>query len=182
MTAAAIRPLADSRPPATQWRPSSPSLPAPNQPPLDLGPETDPDPAPPAPSAVRVTRVNASWTARPRPDLPDALPWSARLVVAIVQVLLAQRPVAQLNRWLAEDVLAEVSLQQRRRRASRVRTAVPVVLLSLRVQHPTPEAAEVAAHVLVGVRHLAVAIRLEAFGERWLCVALQLGSSSDHQG
>jgi hypothetical protein len=50
------------------------------------------------------------------------------------------------------------------------------------VQHPTPEAAEVAAHVLVGARHLAVAIRLEAFGERWLCVALQLGASSDHQG
>ncbi len=102
-------------------------------------------------------------------------------MVAIVQVLLAQRPVAQLNRWLAEDVLAEVSLQQRRRRASRVRAAVPVALLSLRVQHPTPDAAEVAAHVVVGVRHLAVALRLEAFGERWLCVAFQLGSSSERR-
>ena len=35
----------------------------------------------------------------------------------MVEALLAQRPVAQLNRWLAEDVLADISLQQRRRRA-----------------------------------------------------------------
>jgi hypothetical protein len=108
--------------------------------------------------------------------LPDAPAWSARLAVAVVQVLLAQRPVSQLNRWLAEDVLADVSLQQRRRRASRERAAVPVVLVSLRVQHPAAVAAEVAAHVLVGSRHLPVAMRLEAFGERWLCVALQLGT------
>ena len=96
-------------------------------------------------------------------------------MVAVVQVLLAQRPVAQLNRWLAEDVLAEVSLHQRRRRTSRQRAAVPVALVSLHVQHPGPEAAEVAAHALVGARHLAVAMRLEALGDRWLCVALQLG-------
>ena len=96
-------------------------------------------------------------------------------MVAVVQVLLAQRPVAQLNRWLAEDVLADVSLQQRRRRSARSRAAVPVTLVSLRVQHPAPDAAEVAAHLMVGARHLAVAMRLEALGDRWLCVALQLG-------
>ena len=180
MTTIAIRPLADSRPPSILWRPAPPDLPAPDQPPLDLDPESDADPAPPTPTAVRVTLVNASWTARPDPELPDAPVWSARLVVAVVQVLLAQRPVAQLNRWLAEDVLAEVSLQQRRRRASRQRRAVPVVLVSLRVQHPAPDAAEVAAHVLVGARHLAAAMRLEALGDRWLCVALQLGRSEHH--
>jgi hypothetical protein len=178
MTTAAIRPLIDSRPPSIPWRPATPSLAVPDQPPLDLGPSPDPDPAPPAPGAVRVTLVRASWNARPAPDLPDVPVWSARLVVAIVQVLLAQRPVAQLNRWLAEDVLAEVSLQQRRRRTSRQRAAVPVTLVSLRVQYPAPDAAEIAAHVLIGARHQALAMRLEALGDRWLCVALELSPAS----
>ena len=82
--------------------------------------------------------VRARWTARPRSGLPDAGEWSASLVVAVVQALFAQRPIAQLNRWLADDVLCAVARQQRQYRSAPARTVVRVGLRSVRVQHPAP--------------------------------------------
>ena len=108
--------------------------------------------------------------------------WGSSLATAMVEALLAQRPVAQLNRWLAEEVLADISLHQRRRLAQGRRPAVPVTLRSLRVQHPQPEAAEVAALLIVGRRPMAMAFRLEALGDRWLCRALELGPRPEPEG
>jgi len=64
------------------------------------------------------------------------------------------------------------------RRSIRVhgRVAVPVSLRSVRVQHPGREVAEVAAHAMIGKRSAAMAFRLEALGDRWLCTALELGA------
>jgi hypothetical protein len=122
-----------------------------------------------------LTLVRAKWTVRPRSDLPDARQWGAALALAVLQALLAQRPIAQLNRWLADDVLSAVSLQQRRRRTEPGRAARQVVVRSVRVQHPVAaEVAEVSAHLLVGIEHTAVAFRLEARGDRWLCTAFEL--------
>ena len=154
MRPAQVRPLIESRPPCV-----SPSRPpvldlAPDQPPLDLREDRSED-ADPAPADRRIggaRLVKARWTAKPRPGLPDAVAWGSSLATAMVEALLAQRPVAQLNRWLAEDVLADISLHQRRRLAQGRRPTVPVTLRSLRVQHPQPEAAEVAALVMVGRR------------------------------
>lgn len=169
-----VRPLAESRPPAVSWGP--PAFPAvpPDQPALDLSEVETVDLRRPSESGGRVTVVRARWTARPRPGLPDAGEWSASLVVAVVQAQLAQRPIAQLNRWLADDVLAAVSRQQRRHRSIRSRSSVRVALLSVRVQHPRPEVAEVAARVAVAATTGALALRLEALGDRWLCTALEV--------
>lgn len=173
-----IRRLVDSRPPAVSWLPAPPLpaalAPSADQPPLELA---DPDrvgPTQPALPGVRGTVVDGSWAARPRQDLPDAAAWSTSLVVAVVQVQLAQRPVAQLNRWLADDVLGAVTLRHRRRRAGSASTVVRVGLRSLRVQHPDPEVAEIAAVVVIGNRPTPVALRLEALGNRWLCTAIEL--------
>lgn len=173
-----IRRLIDSRPPAVSWLPATPVssalAPSADQPLLELG---DPDPvrtAQPTLLGVRGAVVADPWAARPRPDLPDAAAWSSSLVVAVIQVQLAQRPVAQLNRWLAADVLGAVTLQQRRRRAGSDSSVVRIGLRSLRVQHPHPEVAEVAAVVAVGTRPSPVALRLEALGNRWLCTAIEL--------
>jgi uncharacterized protein DUF6459 len=171
-----VRPLVESRPPAVSWEPGPlPAVP-PDQPALDLSePEVvDRDRPRPREAAVRVTVTRPRWAARPRPDLPDAGEWSASLVVAVVQALLAQRPIAQLNRWLADDVLAAVSRRQRQHRSTPARTVVPVGLFSVRVQHPQTEVAEVAARVAVGGNSTAVALRLEALGDRWLCTALEV--------
>jgi len=173
-----VRPLIDSRPPDVTWLRSDPGLARSAQPRLDLAEPVAPDPTSTPATGVRVTVVKARWAARPRPDLPDAADWAATLVLAVVQAVLAQRPIAQLNRWLAEDVLAEVSRQGRRRRVARDRPTVPVTLRSVRVQHPDPVVAEVSVHVMVGPHSEALALRLEAVGVgaaggRWLCTALE---------
>ena len=169
-----VRPLVESRPPAISWRPA-PAWPAPlNQPPLDLGGPTAVDPGQPAAHVARSIVVRGRWTVSPRCDLPDAREWGAALALAVLQALLAQRPIAQLNRWLADDVLSTVSMQQRRRRTDPGRAVRPVLVRSLRVQHPRADVAEVSAHVVVGTRDTALAFRLEALGDRWLCTAFEL--------
>jgi hypothetical protein len=167
-----IRPLVESRPPGRGWGPPETRLIAPDQPPLDLIAPAEVDPLPNG-GEVTSTLVRARWTVRPRRDLPDAREWGATLALAALQALLAQRPIAQLNRWLADDVLSMVSTHQRRRRTEPGQAVRPVLVRSVRVQHPGAEVAEVSAHVVVGVRDSALAFRLEALGERWLCTALE---------
>jgi hypothetical protein len=169
-----VRPLVESRPPAVSWKPPPIRTVPPDQPALDLSEPVALAMARPREPGVRFTVTRARWTARPRPDLPDAGEWSVSLVLAVVEALLAQRPIAQLNRWLADDVLSVVSRQQRQRRSTPSRRVVPVRLHSVRVQHPHPEVAEVAAHVAVGTATTALALRLEALGNRWLGTALEL--------
>lgn len=164
--APAVRRLAESRPPCLTLRP------------LRAAPAATPPCPAAAPAPLRregrVSVLRASWTAVPEAGLPDAGGWSAALAVAVVEALLARRPVAQLNRWLSDEVLASVTLHQRRRRAA-TGSATPPQLVTVRVQHPSPRAAEVAALLRVGRRPLVLAFRLEALGERWLCTALELG-------
>ena len=181
---AQIRPLIDSRPPCIEpLRPPVLHL-VPDQPPLDLRMDgsDEPDPVTAERRIGGARLVKARWTAKPRPGLPDAVAWGSSLATAMVEALLAQRPVAQLNRWLAEEVLADISLHQRRRIAQGRQPTVPVSLRSLRVQHPQPEAAEVAALLMVGRRPMAMAFRLEALGDRWLCRALELGPRPEPDG
>jgi Family of unknown function (DUF6459) len=168
--------LIESRPPSVSW--SRPTPPQSNQPTLDFA-DHEPDhvdAVEPDDGGVRVSMVNARWAARQRAGLPDARAWSTALALALIQTLLGQRAVSQLNRWVAEEVLAAISMYQRRSLRVHGRIAVPSAVRSVRVQHPDPEVAEVAAHVVIGKRSAAMAFRLEALGDRWLCTALELGS------
>ena len=168
--------LIESRPPGITW--SRPAPAEPNQPPLDLADHEDDHPEIAAVNdrGIRVSTVKAGWAAQPRPGLPNAQQWSTTLALAIIQAMLGQRPVAQLNRWIVDEVLAGISMYQRRSIRVHGRVAVPVSLCSVRVQHPGPEVAEVAAHAMIGKRSAAMAFRLEALGDRWLCTALELGA------
>jgi hypothetical protein len=171
--------LIESRPPSVSW--SRPSPPQSNQPPLDFT-DRESDTVEAALSndrGVRVSMVKARWAARQRPGLPDAREWSTALALAVSQTLLGQRPAAQLNRWVAEEVLVAIGSYQRRSLSMHGRLAVPTALRSVRVQHPDPEVAEVSAHVVIGGRSAALAFRLEALGDRWLCTALELGTRMD---
>jgi Family of unknown function (DUF6459) len=168
--------LIESRPPGITWPRPAPA--EPNQPTLDLADHENDHPETTAANdrGIRVSTVKAGWAARPRSGLPDAEQWSATLALAIIQAMLGQRPVAQLNRWIVDEVLAGISMYQRRNIRVHGRVAVPVSLRSVRVQHPGREVAEVAAHVMIGKRSAAMAFRLEALGDRWLCTALELGA------
>jgi hypothetical protein len=168
--------LIESRPPSVSWSRPSP-LPS-NQPALDFTDrESDHvEAGVPNDRGVRVSMVKARWAARQRPGLPDAQEWSTVLALAVVQTLLGQRPVSQLNRWVVDEVLVAISMYQRRSLALHGRIAIPAAVRSVRVQHPDPGVAEVAAHVAIGRRSAAMAFRLEALGDRWLCTALELGA------
>jgi hypothetical protein len=168
--------LIESRPPSLTW--SRPSPPQPNQPPLDLTDQeaNDAEVAAPDSRGVRVSLVKAGWAAKQRPGLPDAREWSTTLALALIQALLGQRAVSQLNRWVVDEVLVAISMYQRRSLALHGRIAIPAAVRSVRVQHSTPEVAEVAAHMAIGKRSAAMAFRLEALGDRWLCTALELGA------
>ena len=165
-----VRPLAESRPPGLTWPPTLAEPPAPAQPPLDFTG---------APTVTPAIVNRSRWCARPDPRLPDARTWSSSLAMALVEALHAQRPIAQLNRWVDEEVLSAIFLAARRGRGPVGRLTVPPVLRSVRLQHPHPEVTEVCAHVSVQGRSMAVAFRLEALGERWLCTALELGPLGD---
>jgi len=95
MSIASVQWLIESRPPGMTWSRPSSSL-HPNQPQLDLSDhEADRVQAPSNDRGVRVSTVRARWAARPRRGLPDAQQWSTTLALALIQALLAQRPVAQ---------------------------------------------------------------------------------------
>jgi len=174
--------LIDSRPPSLSW--ARPAPPQSNQPPLGLV-DHEPDrteTAAPNHRGVRATTVKTRWAARPRPGLPNAEQWSATLALAIIQALLGQRSVAQLNRWMVEEVLAAISMSQRRNLKISGRIALHTALHSVRVQHPGPDVAEVSAHVAIGKQSAAMAFRLEALGDRWLCTALELAPPRGFKG
>jgi hypothetical protein len=174
--------LIESRPPSLTWGRPSPQQS--NQPPLDLIDHEFDHAADTAANhrGVRLSTVKARWAARPRPGLPDAEEWSAKLALAIIQALTGQRPAAQLNRWMVEEVLAAISMSQRRNLKVPGRIALHTALRSVRVQHAGPEVAEVSAHVAIGKRSAAMAFRLEALGDRWLCTALELGPAAGIRG
>jgi Family of unknown function (DUF6459) len=172
--------LIESRPPSLTWSRSSP--PQRNQPPLNLAEPDHAEAAAPDERGVRASLVKARWAAQQRPGLPDAREWSATLALAVIQTLLGQRPVAQLNRWVVEEVLGAISIRQRRSLSLHGRAAVPTALRSVHVQHPDPEVAEVSAHLAIGKRSAAMAFRLEALGDRWLCTALELGTRTESPG
>jgi hypothetical protein len=171
-----VQRLIESRPPSVSWpRPTPPQS---NQPPLEFA-DREPDhvdAVEPSDGGVRVSVVSARWAARQRAELPDARKWSTALALALIQTLLGQRAVSQLNRWVVDEVLVAISVYQRRSLALHGRIAIPTVVRSVRVQHPDPGVAEVAAHVAIGKRSAAMAFRLEALGDRWLCTALELGA------
>ena len=187
MTATLIRPLAESRPPGLTWSapfftqhsggrsPVAPTQSA--QPTLDL---VEPVPPQPGPDQTVAVVLRSRWCARVRPDLPDARRWSTALALALVETLHALRPVQQLTRWLDDDVMDAVTLHVRRRRATAPVVlgrppAAPPAIRSVRIQHPDPEVAEVSVHLGTTRRSAALAFRLEASGQRWLCTALELG-------
>ena len=159
-----VRPAPDSRPPAfdvpllrrwTDFPPAQPTLPL--------------DPWLPASAAPAPQRVAP---AAPDPVVPllDAEQWSAALALAVFETLHGRRPVGQLTRWVDDRVQSAIAFH--RRRTGSVTTGRAATLLSVRVQHPRPDAAEVCAHLALAGRSYALALRLDIWGERWLCTAL----------
>lgn len=101
----------------------------------------------------------------PAPLREDPSTFGHRIAQAVLDVVSGHRSAHQVLRWLHPTVFEAV-----RRRAS-VAACRPggrrPVVRSVRACRPHPDAAEVAAVVIDGRRVRAVALRLEAVGNRW---------------
>jgi len=165
---ATVHPLTESRPAAHRWPARTEVVPRPAQPRLDLRPASDPV----------VLSAPDDLAERVTPGLPDVRAWGVALATALLEVVAARRPVGQLSRWLAADVLAELprTLPDAHVQEA-LRAAAPggsARLQSVRLQYPRTGVAEVGVHARFGPRSLAMALRLEAHRARWLCTALEL--------
>jgi hypothetical protein len=114
----------------------------------------------------------------PTTALPDPRLFAARLVQAMLEVVVAARPLAQLIRWTTEEVYRQLGRQVRiagHEDASRRRRLVPGRVRSIHISEPRGHAVEVCAIVQHRERTTAMALRLEGVDGRWQCTALQVG-------
>jgi hypothetical protein len=175
-----VRTLRDSRPPCSTWAPTPAG--AADQPPLAFETPATVELGPPRPTGHRVHVVSSPRVVEWPAPLPDPRSWSASVALAVAETLQGRRPVGQLSRWVDEQVLATLNVALRHRRRGTSRTAPestrPAVLRSVHLQYPQPTAVEASAHVQLDGRSAAFAFRLEAWYDRWLCTALELGPRS----
>lgn len=194
-----VRPIPRSAPPALSWSMRAPVPAHERHPELPWLVETEPARATfgsEDPEGIRAEEIDADDTAgedetagarcRAVAELPDATAWSTWLAQLIVEVVHGRRPASQLARWSEEAVLATVVLRARQLRAPasgrprrRIERTGGASLGSVRVQQPCAEAVEASA-VIRGPRCSALAFRLEARGERWLCTAVDFGPQTPH--
>lgn len=116
----------------------------------------------------------------PRSQLPDPRELGFRLAVAIGEALAGARPADHLAKSFSETafgaLLAAVPVRQRAvRRVAGSAARARIKVRSVRSFEPVDGAAEVSAHVHVGDRGRAVALRLEGLAGRWICTQVQVG-------
>lgn len=107
---------------------------------------------------------------RPTPtrDLPDPMAWSARLAQAIAEIRAGFRPPQQLTRWTTRSVLDEL---RRSHASARDRTPTSVRVRSVHAGQPADGVVEATAIVTRGSRSRALALRLEGWDGKWVCVS-----------
>lgn len=126
-------------------------------------------PAVPEPTAR--LRITDDVPVCPLEELPDPAKWAARIAQAVLECLFGPRPLQQLMRWTSETVYEHLTENIGVRRPMRpVKGKVRVV----RTSRPRREIVEASVVVQMGTRVKAVALRLEAYDDRWLCTALDV--------
>ncbi len=107
---------------------------------------------------------------RPTPtrDLPDPMAWSARLAQAIAEIRTGLRPPQQLTRWATRSVMDEL---RRSHASARDRTPTTVRVRSVHAGQPADGVVEATAVVTRGSRSRALALRLEGWDGKWVCVS-----------
>lgn len=110
-------------------------------------------------------------------DLPDPTSICCSVVRAAVEVLRGERPVAQLQRWLAPDVFDAIGrrAQLAQDAPERVVAARPVAIRRARLLRLGDTAAEATIILEDMDRVRAAAVRLEARRGVWRVVVLEIG-------
>ncbi|WP_265521850.1 Rv3235 family protein [Oerskovia flava] len=109
--------------------------------------------------------------------LPDPTALCCAVVRAALETLRAERPVAQLTRWVAPEIYDALSRRARLTQAapSRKPATLPVQIRRARVVRIGETAAEATVVVEDDDRVRAAAVRLEARRGTWRVVALEIG-------
>lgn len=89
------------------------------------------------------------------------------MVQVVIEALQGRRPVSQLARWVAPDVIATIGHLHRAGPSGAVR------FRSARLQQSRAGTIEAAVHLLVSGRSRAAALRLVRHDDRWLCTRFE---------
>ena len=139
------------------------------------------DAVPAAPPHLRLV-TRADEAALIPPGMPDPGRWVAQLARAVAEVHAGERPPAQLTRWVSRPQLARLAARAAayaRHPATRAQRAAghasPTrAVRAVRICPVAPGIVEASAVLVGGQRSRAIAIRLEATGDRWLATAIDL--------
>src|SRR5690606_6452142 len=102
---------------------------------------------------------------------PDPRRWVAKRSQPALECLYGQRPVQQLTRWTDEAVYAALARRVGRRQA---RSAIRPRIRAVRVCQVSATVIEATSISQLGAQTQALAVRLEADGQRWVCTAFEL--------
>ncbi len=109
------------------------------------------------------------------PTPPDPGQWATGLARGIWEILIGQRPLTQLRRWVVPALYAELEDAARRQPPDPQRHSAPCLPQSVHVSPVREGIVEVCVTIRVGPRSRAMAMRLEDFRGRWLATALDIG-------
>lgn len=128
-------------------------------------------PAVPRPTLRLVPEQSAARPGRPLPDVTD---WAHTIAIAVGEILTGARSAVPFSQWATPEVVAKLGRRAAiagRLRGPRRRTTVRAVHVCM----PTEGIAEISTVVHGLSRPRALAFRLEARRERWVCTELELG-------
>ncbi|MFM1986111.1 MAG: hypothetical protein RIS18_328 [Actinomycetota bacterium] len=103
--------------------------------------------------------------------LPEPEAWTKQLATGIAEVLIGERPVFQLMRWVSFDVYQEIDRQIKTRKELHAKRSRPFVR-SLRIENTSDKIIEATAVIQKGSRGRGMGLRLEAENDRWRCTQL----------
>ena len=103
--------------------------------------------------------------------LPEPEAWTKQLATGIAEVLVGERPVFQLMRWVSFDVYREIDRQIQPKNELHAKRSRPFVR-SLRIETTSEKVVEATAVIQKGIRGRGMGLRLEAENDRWRCTQL----------
>ncbi|MDP9182765.1 MAG: Rv3235 family protein [Actinomycetota bacterium] len=109
----------------------------------------------------------------PAAELPDARAFTGRLLQGLVEVLAGARSLSQLRMQTSVELYAELAERLQGGSVVRGGRPEPRVVQRVHTQERPEGVVEACATVLRNGKLTAVALRLEGFGGRWLCVDVE---------
>jgi len=103
--------------------------------------------------------------------LPEPKAWTKQLVTGFAEVLIGERPLFQLMRWVSFEVYLEID-RNIKQRDSKNKQRIRPLIRSVHIDQTSENVVEAIAVIQKGNRGRGMGIRLEAEVDRWRCTEL----------